>query len=325
MTRTSASASRRHFLACVASAASAFTPLASLAADWKPSRPITLIVPFAAGGGSDIAGRLVAQVMSQVLGQPVVVDNKSGASGAIGSEYVYRAAPDGYTLLLGSLDAQGLYPHLRKVGFDSAKFVQIGGTATMGYAIMGRADLPAADLQSLVALGKRQELTYGSGGTGSSLHVFIELFARETGIKLLHVPYQGAGPALQAIAGGQVDLMPVPLAVAPQYRGRLKVYGTTTARRVDSLREVPTLTEQGVNVVGESWSAVLAPPGTPQPIITTLAAALRHAVEAPEMAKKWSDLGVNPLKLTGQQFSQFYADEYRKWGEVIRAAGIKLD
>lgn len=317
---------RRAALRMFGLAAAGLTPALSMAQEaWKPTRAITVVVPFPAGGGSDVAGRLLAQQLSSRLGQPVVVDNKAGASGAIGSEYVYRAAPDGYTLLLGGLDAQGMYPHLRKVGFDPARFVQLGGTAQMGYALMGRGDLAADNLPALIALAKRKELSYGSGSTGSSLHVLMELFAREAGIKLLHVPYQGAAPALQAIAGGQIDLMPVPIAVAPQYRTRLKVYGSSAAKRVESIKDIPTLREQGLNVICESWGALLAPPGTPQPIVQTLSAALREAVESPEMMKKWAEMGMTPVGLPLPQFAQFYADEYRKWGEVIRVANIRLD
>jgi tripartite-type tricarboxylate transporter receptor subunit TctC len=317
---------RRAALRVLGFAAGGFASALSMAEDaWKPTRPITVVVPFPAGGGSDIAGRLLAQQLSTRLGQAVVVENKAGASGAIGSEFVYRATPDGYTLLLGGLDAQGMYPHLRKVGFDSARFVQLGGTAQMGYALMGRAELPADNFSALIVLAKQKELTYGSGSTGSSLHVVMELFAREAGIKLLHVPYQGAGPALQAIAGGQVDLMPVPIAVAPQYRSRLKAYGSTAAKRVESIKDIPTLREQGLNVVCESWGALLAPPGTPQPIVQTLSTALQDSVASPEMMKKWAEMGMTPVGLPPAQFAQFYADEYRKWGEVIRVTNIRLD
>lgn len=323
---TSLTFNRRAALRVLGLAASGLVPALSSAQDaWKPTRPITMVVPFPAGGGSDIAGRLIAQQLSTRLGQAVVVDNKAGASGAIGSELVYRAAPDGYTLLMGGLDAQGMYPHLRRVGFDSTRFVHLGGTAQMGYALMGRADLPAENVAALIALAKGKELTYGSGSTGSSLHVLMELFAREAGIKLLHVPYQGASPALQAIAGGQIDLMPVPIAVAPQYRAKLKSYGTTAAKRVDSIKDIPTLREQGLNVVCESWGALLAPPGTPQSAVQTLSAALHDAVESPEMMKKWAEMGMTPIGLPLPQFAQFYADEYRKWGEVIRVANIRLD
>lgn len=311
--------------AMAAAALAATSLLCASQEAWKPNRPITLVVPFAPGGGSDIIGRLVGQGISTRLGQAVVVDNKAGASGSIGSDLAYRAAPDGYTLLVSSLDSQGMYPHLRKVNFDSAKFVPVGGMAQMGYALMGRADLPARNLPELIALAKGKELTYASGGAGSSLHVFTELFARETGAKLLHVPFQGAGPGVQALLGGQVDLMMVPLAVAPQHLAKLKVYGITSAKRVDSLKDVPTLAEQGVNVVGDSWAAVLAPPGTPAPVVASLSAALADTVASPEIQAKLREMGMTPIVMSQTEFAKFYGDEYRKWGSVIKAANIRLD
>lgn len=312
----------RLLLALIATAAS----LPLLAQDaWKPSRPVKLIVPFAAGGGGDVITRLVARGMETTLGQAVIVENKPGASGSIGSDSVYRAAPDGYTVLSGSLDAQAMYPHVSMVNFDPAKFVPVGGMAQMGYVLMGRPDLPAANLAELRALMKTRSLSYGSGGAGSSLHVFTELFAKEAGGKMLHVPYQGAGPGLQALMGGQIDLMMVPLAVAPQYRAKLRSYAVTSAQRVDAMKEVPTFTEQGLNVVGDSWAALFAPPGTPEPVAEALAAAMRQAVAAPEVAQKLRDMGMTPISLSRKDFAQFYAGEYRRWGDVIKAAQIRAE
>lgn len=290
---------------------------------WRPARPIKLVVPFPPGGGGDVITRLVARSMETSLGQAFIVENKPGASGSIGSDAAYRAAPDGYTLLSASLDAQAMYPHVSTVGFDSARFVPIGGMAQMGYVLMGRSDLPAATLAELRAVMKTKTLSYASAGAGSSLHVFTELFAKENGSPLLHVPYQGAGPGVQALLGGQVDLMMVPLAVAPQYRSKLRVYAITSAHRADTMKDVPTFAEQGLNVVGDSWAALLAPPGTPEPVVESLAAALRHAVATPEVSQKLRDMGMTPILMSRKDFAQFYASEYRRWGEVIKTAQIR--
>lgn len=304
---------------CIAVAA-AFPALAQDA--WKPTHPIRIVVPFPPGGGGDIVTRLVAKSMEGSLGQAIIVDNKPGASGSIGSDAAYRAAPDGYTLLSASLDAQAMYPHVGRVRFDSSRFVAVGGIAQMPYVLMGRLELPARDLPELRQLMKTRSLTYASAGAGSSLHVLAELFAKESGSPLLHVPYQGAGPGIQALLGGQVDLMMVPLAVAPQYRAKLRTYGVTSAQRADAMKDVPTLKEQGVNVVGESWAALLAPPGTPEAVVDSLSHALHLAVASPEVEQKLRDLGMTPITMTRKDFAQFYGAEYRRWGDVIKAAQI---
>lgn len=302
------------------------TALAAAAQEaWKPNRPITIVVPFPPGGGSDVLARSVAPALSARLGQTVVIENKTGASGGIGSDFVYRAAPDGYTLLVASLDAQSMAPHLQKVAFDATKFTLVGGMASMGYALMGRPNLPAQTLPELVSLMKRQELTYGSGGAGSSLHVFTELFAKETGTKMLHVPFKGAGPGVLALLGGQVDLMMVPIAVAPQHRGKLKVYGITPGQRVESMKDVPTLSEQGINVAGASWIGVVAPPATPAAVVNTVSAALREVIASPELQPRLREIGMTPISMSPAEFAKFYADEYHRWGDVIRAANIRVE
>jgi len=324
---TTSTGGRRIVLTALLAGLLGGTALGAAAAEeaWKPTRPITIVVPFPPGGGSDVLVRSVAPALSARLGQPIVIENKTGASGAIGSDFVYRAAPDGYTLLVASLDAQSMAPHLQKVAFDATRFTLVGGMASMGYALMGRPDLPAQTLPELVSLMKRQELTYGSGGAGSSLHVFTELFAKETGTKMLHVPFKGAGPGVLALLGGQVDVMMVPIAVAPQHREKLKVYGITPAQRVDSMKDVPTLSEQGIDVAGASWIGVVAPPATPAAVVNTVSAALREVIAAPQLQPRLREIGMTPITLSQAQFARFYADEYRRWGDVIKAANIRVE
>jgi tripartite-type tricarboxylate transporter receptor subunit TctC len=295
-----------------------------LAQDWNPNRPIKLVVTTTPGGGSDIVARLLSEPMSKLLGQPVVVENKAGASGTIASEFVYRAPADGYTLLMANVDTQAMYPHLRAVGYDPAQYTAIGGVAQMGYVLMGRPGMPAtlAELRSRL---RTQRTTYGSAGAGTSLHVFAELFARETGAMMLHVPYKGPALALQDLMAGQIDLMMVPLATALQSRVKLVSYGITSAQRDPTMMDVPTLKETGLNVVGDAWAALVAPPGTPAPVANRLSAALETAVAHPQVNARLREMGLTPFMMTRPEFSRFYSDEYRKWGEVIKAASITLD
>jgi len=321
------SPSRSRRLLLQAALAASLPPMCGMALAqqaWRPTQPVKLIVPFAPGGGADIIARMLSDHLGRELGQPVVVDNKAGASGSIGSEFVYRAPPDGYTLLVGTLDSQAMYPHLRQVGFDSARYAAVGGVAQMAYVLMGRAGMPP----TLAALRERLSTTqasYGSGGAGSALHVLTELFGRETGAKLLHVPYKGAGPALQDLLAGQIDLMMVPLATAPQYRGKLVTYAVTSAERNPAMKEAPTFKELGLDVVGESWSALLAPPGTPAPVVGRLSEALSRVLATPQVNARILELGMTPITLTQPAFARYYADEYRKWGEVISTAHITVD
>lgn len=291
---------------------------------WKPSKPVRLVVPYPPGGGADVIGRLTAQAAATRLGQPVVVENKGGANGSIGSDYVYRAAPDGHVVLLATSDSQAMYPHIGKVAFDSVKYVPLGGIAQMGYVLMGRADLPAT-LPELLAVMKTKSLSYASAGLGGSPHILGVLFAKQAKAEMLHVPFQGSGPAVQALLAGSVDLSMVPLAVAPQFRGRLRAYGVTTTSRAELMNEVPTFVEQGLPVTGGSWMAWLAPPGTPDAVAAGLSKALQDTVSSPEIAGKVRDMGMSPIVQTRPEFEKFYLDEYKKWGEIIRANNIKAE
>ncbi|MGE0796779.1 MAG: Bug family tripartite tricarboxylate transporter substrate binding protein [Lautropia sp.] len=294
------------------------------AQDWKPTRPIRLVVPYPPGGGADIIGRLVAQAVAGRLEHPIVVENRGGANGSIGSDYVYRADPDGHVILLATVDSQAMYPQVAKVTFDSSRYVPLGGIAQMGYVLMGRADLPPT-LPELLQLMKTRTLTYASAGHGGSPHVLTVLFGKQAGRDLLHVPFQGSGPAILAVLGGSVDLTMVPLAVAPQYRGKLRAYGVTSPERVDSMKEVPTFAEQGLAVTGGSWMAWVAPPGTPEPVAATLSRALSDAVASPAVNTRLREMGMAPITLSRPEFEKLYLDEYRKWGAIIRDANIKVE
>lgn len=319
--------SRRTVLSLLAVAALAGTASAPWAQEpWKPTKPIRLVVPFPPGGGADVAARMVAEGMATRLGQSVVVENKTGAGGSIGSEYVYNAAADGTVVLVAVADALVMYPHLNKVKFETPKFVPIGGIFRMPYVLMGRADLPAANVNELAALMRTKSLSIGNAGAGSSLHILAGMFTQAAKAPdSLHVPFQGAAPGLQALLGGQIDLMMVPLVSAPQYRSKLRTYGIASTQRADSMKDVPTLIEQGYAVSGDSWAGLVAPPGTPEAITATIGKALRESVASPEMTKKITDMSVLPITSSPAEFAKFYRDEYSKWGEVIKTIGIKVE
>lgn len=318
--------SRRQVLRTVLAGALLCALTANAQTQWNPAHPIKIVVPFAVGGAADVLARMIAPGMQQRLGQTFTVDNKTGASGSIASDFVYSAPADGSVVLIGVADAHSMYPHITKTKWDATKLVPVAGLAKTAFVLMGRNDLPAANLPELLALMKKQSLTYSSAGAGSAMHVLTGAFGVSTKVDtLVHVPYQGAGPALLALVGGQVDLMMVPVAIAGQHRARLKVYGVTAPKRVDVMKDVPTLSEQGIAVVGESWLGVLAPPATPPAITDALSKAVREIVATPEFQARVAEMGMTPITGTQAEFSTLYGDEYRKWGEVIKAAKIKLD
>jgi tripartite-type tricarboxylate transporter receptor subunit TctC len=292
--------------------------------DWKASRPIRIVVPFSAGGGSDVAARLISEGMGEKLGTTIVVDNKPGASGAIASDLVYDAKPDGYTILLGTADTQAMNPHVNDVRFKSLNYVPIGGVAKVPYVLVGRPGLPAENLDELLKLAKNQSLSYGSSGLGTAADIQMRMFAGVAGIdNFLHVPYQGVAPAFQALVAGQVDLATVPVVLATQYRDKLKFYGVPSPIRNSALSNVPTLAEQGYDVKADSWNCLLAPPGTPDDVVATISAKLADVLARPAVIKKLNELGMMPFTESRNEFATFYNDEYKKWGDAIRVAGVR--
>lgn len=292
-------------------------------AAWRPQQPIRIVVPFSAGGGTDVAARMVAQGLSDALGQAVVVDNKPGASGAIGSDIVYTAPPDGLTLLVGTADTQAMNPHVNKVRYETMRYVPVGGIAKVPFVLVGRPGLPAASLKELLELTRRKSLTYGSSGLGAGPHVQMAMFADAAKVtNLLHVPYQGAAPAFQALIAGQVDLSMVPVVLALQYRDKLRFYGIASLTRNDAIRDVPTLAEQGYKVDADSWNGLLAPPGTPEATVQAIAEKLAAVVAQPETQRRLREAGMTPFAGPRAEFADFYRSEYGKWGAAIRAAGI---
>lgn len=294
--------------------------------EWVPTKPIKMIVPYPAGGGSDAVARIVVQVLGNRLGQPIVIENRGGANGAIGTELAFSAPPDGYTLLMSSADTYSMYPPLYpKARFVSQEFVPIAPSAKVNFVIMGRPELPAKNLPELIALAKKTKLTYGTWGNGSGAHIAMSLFNSVAQTEMIHVPYQGAAPAAQAAMAGQVDLAMMPMHLAASFRGKLTAFGVASSSRIESVKDIPTLTEQGTPVLADAWVGVLAPPKTPPAVAAALAKAFADTMADPEVAVKLNGVGLVPFVASREEFATYLANDYAFWGKTIRASGIKIE
>jgi tripartite-type tricarboxylate transporter receptor subunit TctC len=304
------------------------------AAAQYPSKPITVIVPFAAGGPTDVVARLVGDHMSRTLGQTMVIENVGGAGGTIGMTRAAQAAPDGYTVAVGNMGTQSaapaLYPNLK---YDPAQsFAQVGITSFTAQAIVAKNATAARDLREFLAYLKAnsEKLTYGHAGVGSIAHVSGLLFNAKFGLKPTLVPYRGTGPALQELVGGQLDYMiDQALNVVPQIKaGTIKVYGIAAPERLAALPDVPTTGEGGVDFIFRAWNAMVAPKGTPKEIVDKLAGALSKALDDPAVRKRYEELGssapaVDERGPAGLQ--KLVESEVARVTPVIKAAGVTAD
>jgi tripartite-type tricarboxylate transporter receptor subunit TctC len=321
---------RRSFLA--AAAASAVTGLPARAQGKYPQRPITLVVPTAPGGSTDFSARLVSDALGRALGQPVVVDNKPGASGNIGNQFVARARPDGYTLLVSYSGYHVGNPHLfKQAGWDPLKdFAPVAMMTRAPQVVAVRPNLPAATLRELIVYAKANpgKLNYASSGNGSIQHIAGELFKQLTGTFITHIPYKGSGPAVQDLMGGQVDMfITTPAGVVSQIQGgRLKGLAVTSRQRLASLPQVPTASEAGLaGYELDSWFALYAPAGTPADIVQTLNTEVNRILLTPETRRKAEESGTLVETMTPQQLADFTRSELERWGKVIKGARITMD
>ena len=324
----------KHWLVAAAGAASLVATGAALAQAAFPSKPVTVVVPFSAGGPTDVVARLIAVPMGKALGQTVIVDNALGAGGTIAAAKVARAAPDGYTIFLhhmGMSTAPALY---RKLSFDPLKdFEYIGQVVDVPMTLLARKDFPAKDFKELLAHVKANgnKVTLANAGLGAVSHLCGLLFMSQVGVELTTVPYKGTGPAMNDLLGGQVDLLcDQTTQTVPFIKdGRIKVYGVTTHNRLASLPNVPTLDEQGLKGFEvKVWHGIYAPKGTPQPIVDKFGAALRTALKDPTVVQRMTELGadiVPEAKQTTEGLRSWLKPEIDKWGALIRSAGQYAD
>lgn len=330
---------RRTLIHTAALAAAAFSTLVSLPATaqgtWPTGKPITYMVPFAAGGTTDTLARLIGQQLGTALGTTVVVENKGGAAGSIGSEAAARSAPDGYTLLGGTVSSHAinvsLYP---KLGYDPIKsFSPVTLIGTNPVVLVVAANSPYKTLKDVLAgaKGKQGGLSSASAGTGSSQHLAVELLAYKSGVKFTHIPYKGSGPAIQDVISGQVDMMfDTTVVAAPHIQsGKLRAIAVTSPQRLASMPDVPTVAESGVAELKDfqvqSWQAIFVPAGTPTPVVTRLHDEIRKILAQPDMQIRLKGFGMEPADMTVAQIAAFQKAEVEKWAQVIKAANIKVD
>jgi len=297
-----------------------------------PNKPIRLIVPFTPGGVTDTGARVVADKLGARLGQSVVVDNRPGASGNIGTQMVATAAPDGYTLLLGFDGTLVINPHVyAKVPFDTLKdFVPVSKIGDAVLIIVVHPSVPAKTLSELVAYSKTNPggVSYGSAGTGSTPHLAGELLKARTGANFVHVPYKGGGQSMTDLVGGSLPMLYTAVAGAYPFvqKGQIRPIAVSSAQRLASLPEVPTVAESGVpGFESSSWIGILAPAKTPQPIVDRLQRELHAVVQSPEVRERLASLGISALGNTPAEFGQQIRADLAKYDQIVKAAKVRVD
>jgi len=300
-------------------------------ARWVPDKPIRIVVPFAAGGSTDVTARLVGQALAERLGQTVVVDNRGGAGGNIGAEAVARAEPDGYTLLLATSSTNATNAALyKRLAFNPIRdFTPISQIAFVPNLLVVNPELPVNSIAELVAYAKAKpgQLNYGSGGAGSSLHLAAAVFAQRAGIDMVHVPYRGGAPVAADLVSGKLQLSFSPLIeVLQQVRaGKLRALGVTTARRSAQLPDIPAIGEVLPGYEVALWNGIVGPAGLPAPVVARLGSEIVAIVGSPEMRSRLAEQGSEPVGSTPQDFAAFIAAEQPKWAELVRISGAIVD
>lgn len=316
----------------IAAAAIAVVPALSLAADPWPNKPITYVVPFAPGGNTDTLARIIGPKVSTALGQPVVIENKPGAGGNIGSDFVAKAKPDGYTILGGTISSHAInasmYPNMPYDPIKNFEPITVLGQAPL--LLVVPADSPYKTVKDLLdaAKAKPGSLSFASAGNGTSPHLAGELLKSSAKIQATHVPYKGSGPAVTDLLAGHVQFMfDTALIVGGHIKaGKLRPLAVTSSKRTSLFPDVPTLAEAGVPgyEIG-SWQAVYAPAGTPKPIVERLNAEIVKALKSPDVAERFAGLGMEPVANTPAQMAEFNKAEVAKWAKIVKEANIKAE
>lgn len=304
---------------------------ASAQAQAYPQRPITLVTPLATGSASDLALRIVAERLATPLGQSIVVENQTGASGAIGAEKVARAAPDGYTLCGCNNAILSVLPHVRKVTYDPAtQFRPVGMVAVLPTVLVVHPSLPVKSVRELTDYVKANpgKVSYATGGVGSPQHIAMAMFEAGSGIKMMHVPYKGASPAAVGVAGGEAQVMfnaigtVLPLIKA----GKLRPIAVAGAQRTAILPDLPTVAESGVPGYDyASWIGIMAPAATPDAVVDRLSKELMQVLKAPATVAKLAENGIDPLVMTPQEMARYMADDNKRMATVVKQAGMETE
>ena len=309
----------------------AAAPLIASADPAWPTKPVTIVVPFPAGGGTDAFARPLTANLSKNIGKQFIIDNRGGAGGTLGAGIAAKAAPDGYTLFMGAVHhaiAPAMYP---KLDYDIEKsFVPIALVSLVPQVIVVNPQrVPANDLKGFIEAAKKADgkMNFGSAGSGSSHHLAGELFNMLAGVKISHIPYKGAGPALTDLMGGQIDVMfdGMGSSAAHIKGGRIKAIAVASDKRAPGFPNIPTATESGLNYKVATWYGLFAPKGTPPEIITKLQAELKKSYNSEELKVIWNGLGAEVPDVYGDAFGKFVNAEIKRWGEVAKASGAKLD
>ena len=321
----------RRFFLCLALAGA--LPLAASAQQAYPNKPVRVIVPFVAGGTTDIFARLIAEKLSQQLGQQFIIDNRGGAGGNIGADAVAKAAPDGYTLVMGTVGTHAINASLyAKMPYDpQTDFEPVAFSASVpNLMVVNIKKVKAKTVQEFIAEAKAVPggFTMASSGNGTSIHLSGELFKQQTGVDMPHVPYRGSGPAINDMVGGQVDVMfdNLPSSIEQAKAGTIRAIAVTSPKRSPALPDIPTVAEGGLpGFEAESWFALFAPKGTPPAVVDKLNAEVRKALEQPDTKRRFADLGGEIRTMSPQELRAYVAAEREKWAKVVKASGAKVE
>ncbi|VFR56339.1 Tricarboxylate transport protein TctC [plant metagenome] len=320
---------QRLLAACLGAATFATVPLAAQAADKWPTKPLRLIIPFAAGGNTDVVARLIAPHIEKAVGQTVVVENRPGAAGNIAAEFVAKADADGYTFLMGTVGTQAInYSIYKDIRFKAADFAPVTLVASVPNVLVVTPSMPVKSVKELIEYGRKNpgKLSFASSGAGSSIHLSGEMFKSREKIDMVHVPYKGSALAVTDLIGGQVNLMfdNLPTSLPHIQTGKLRALAVTSAQRSTNLPDVPTMAEAGVpNFEAGSWFGVLAPRKTSPEIIARIDDAIQKAMAQPEMRKRVIELGAVPMVKGPKEFDAFIGTEIEKWKAVVKDADIE--